>query len=169
MAQPFYTDRVKKKLKAIAKQKAQALAKAVTDDMECEWLTIVDNFYNDLNPFLYVRHADRVWTSGLYRKVGDGRPGLYKTYDRYNEESTSKCYGGIYINSKKMYTDYGEPESMRTGLDLRESGETVLACFLEGWHGNYFAVSGYSHYVPSEELKKMYEKIYRKYKKGCSA
>lgn len=111
---------------------AQAVCSYLSSDIanriEEEYLTMISRFYGELDPHVYIRHADR-----------GQAPGLPLTYRRWRRNNKGKSFeGGIYINTSNMYDDYGSLGGRHV------DASAVLESFLGGhdedsaeasWHG----------------------------------
>lgn len=89
------------------------LAHKISDEMAQEYQYVIERFYAEYEPESYERHSAR----GLM-------PGLNKTFKKYYKNPHNVIYyGGIEIDSEKMYNDY------------HDSKDEVLDSFLAGYHG----------------------------------
>lgn len=107
-----------KKYQTQAENLLKGLAKETSENLENEYLDIIDNFYMEYDPEYYIRHKER----GDYSERG-----MDRTYEKILEEKrgTEKdsFIGGIRITTKNMYDGY------------RGTHEQVLRSFLSGFHG----------------------------------
>lgn len=114
---------------------ARNMAKAVSDDMINEYITVINRFYSSYEPTKYRRHVER-----------GQEPGLLRTYERfYKDPHGTMAYGGIKFSTAEMYSDYKTGE-----VDTLES-------FLEGFHGPRYAhiefnIMPYDHMVKYRDL-----------------
>lgn len=108
-----FMDTLGKDLNMLRHSISSSLAHQISDSMANEYQYVIDKFYSEYDPEYYARHSER----GM-------RPGLNKTFKRvYKNPHNTIYYGGIEIDSERMYDDY------------RDSKEDVLNSFLEGYHG----------------------------------
>lgn len=100
-------------IKMLSHALSSNLAHKISDEMADEYQYIIERFYGEYKPEHYKRHSAR----GLM-------PGLNKTFKKYYKNPHNVIYyGGIEINSEKMYNDY------------HDSKDEVLDSFLAGYHG----------------------------------
>lgn len=100
-------------IKMLSHALSSNLAHKISDEMADEYQYIIERFYGEYKPEHYKRHSAR----GLM-------PGLNKTFKKYYKNPHNVIYyGGIEIDSEKMYNDY------------HDSKDEVLDSFLAGYHG----------------------------------
>lgn len=122
------------------------LAHQISDKMAEEYQYVIDRFYSEYEPKHYVRHADRGMT-----------PGLQKTFKKYYKNPHNTIYyGGIEINTDRMYDDYHGSKDM------------VLGSFLDGYHGAPSAGIR-SSLLPYKHMLKFRNKLFRDLKSGNNA
>lgn len=131
---------LKKELEEYGENIAKNICKQFSQALEKKYISIIEEFYNEYTPTIYIRHEERNMEAGLF-----------KTYRKFlsNPHHTT-YYGGITISPRDMYTDY----------DV--SPNHVLDTFLNGYHGPTYMWSNIVGIRGNlEPLKMMYE--YRDY------
>lgn len=138
-----FADDVKNDVMKMSHVFSSALAHKIADEMAQEYSYVIDRFYEEYDPEHYKRHADR----GM-------KPGLTKTFKKhYTNKHNSVYYGGIDINSDKMYDDYRDPK------------DAVLSSFLSGYHGREKAGIK-SSLLPYKHMLKFKKKLVNQIESG---
>lgn len=112
------------KMEREARKKAKELAKESRDRLEEKYNEIINSYYAEYTPHIYIRNVKR-----------GGTPGLEKTYRTKFEKKDDSFKGGIIISTDDMYPGGLRGKEVYTLAGYRGTQEQVLWSFLLGYHG----------------------------------